>query len=68
MTDRECLMQIVQSLGLEKTDERYPDHKEFSTRTDDTCVVIGSGGGYSCFYAEFSFDDSGKVIEHWVAE
>lgn len=70
MTDLECLMQIICSLGLTDVSERFGPHRnrEFVTRHNlldgtDTLVRVCDDEG---FYMDFDFDPSGKCVDYCV--
>jgi hypothetical protein len=73
LTDRECLLQIIQRLGLkrhEREDQRgcMLSSDEWS-EPEPGVIAIGSGPeGYCSFFAEFQFDSEGKAVSHGIWE
>ncbi len=74
MTDYECLMQIIKSLGCVEIqrgvsppvdDNQYHVGKD---RNGNTEVTIGGGEGYIGFVGSFTFSANGKALNHGIWE
>ena len=72
MTDQECLLQLIASLGLKKEETNgQPSEHGYQIDTNvegKTAISIGSGKGYMGFSGSFVFDSNGKALEHGVWE
>jgi hypothetical protein len=66
MTDRECLMQIIGSLGLVETHHMRPAENEYRALSDS--VRMCEGDECDDFYIEVEFDEDGKANRHGVWE
>lgn len=60
MNDKQCLMQLINSLGLKKIETGLPDVNEW-IKSNET-IILGRGNGYS----GFNFDVDDKCIGHDV--
>jgi hypothetical protein len=71
MSDKEKLIELCVSLGLSESiinPARYDLIEDNCFAIDGNHIVVGSGSGYTGFYAIFSFDDNDKIIEHALME
>ena len=82
MTDKDKLIELFKSFGLKQIDvdlregndnyRRYVKADAFRVLIDKngcTVVTLGEGAeGYSGFFCDFDFDETGKFIEHCCGE
>jgi hypothetical protein len=72
MTDLEMLISLCQKLGLRRAadGEDRPGYDEYGVFAiaGGKEVRLGAGEGYYGFYAAFTFDGAGALIEHGVWE
>jgi len=67
MTDKECLIQIINNLNLKiKNNSENINCDDYAI--EDNKITIGSGGGYGGFIACFQFDENDKCISHELWE
>ncbi len=72
LTDKQALIQLAERMKLVRTDKidtsGYDNVSSNEFTVGDRRVVIGSGDGYSGFYAVFSFDEQENIVDHAIWE
>lgn len=67
MTDKEKMIELCKKLGLSEVNQEI-DLGRQQYFVSEQKVLLGSGGGYSGFIAEFTFNQDGSIYSHSVWE
>jgi hypothetical protein len=70
VTDREALLALLERFGLVPLDRSRAAELPGEPTAQSVIIQAGHGGavGYGEFFAEFTFDESGKFIEAGIWE